>query len=92
MSLPRFAGWGAVGGFLLSAVFVLAVAFGEDITFLSNLVVLGPIFAAAGAACASGALALARRAEDRVLLDASEGLAEVGLSADEAQELLGGGG
>ena len=26
MSLPRFAGWGAAGGFLLSAIFVLAVA------------------------------------------------------------------
>ena len=92
MSLPRFAGWGAVGGFLLSTIFVLAVALSEDISFLSNLVVLGPIFAAAGAACASGALALARRAEDSVLLDAGEEVAEVGLSAEEARELLGGGG
>jgi hypothetical protein len=90
MSLPRFAGWGAVGGFLLSAVFVLAVALAEDITFLSNLVVLGPIFATAGAACAAGSLALARMAEDRELLDASADVAEVGLTGDEAQELLGG--
>jgi hypothetical protein len=79
-----------VGGFLLSAVFVLAVALAEDITFLSNLVVLGPIFATAGAACAAGSLALARMAEDRELLDASADVAEVGLTGDEAQELLGG--
>lgn len=92
MSLPRFAGWGAVGGLLLSTVFVLAVALLEDISFLSNLVVLGPIFAGAGAACASGALALARRAEDRELLDASADVAEVGLTEDEGRELLRGGG
>ena len=92
MSLPRFAGWGAAGGFLLSAIFVLAVALVEDITFLSNLVVLGPIFAVGGAACAAGSLALARRAEDRELLDASADVAEVGLSEDEGQELLGSGG
>jgi len=90
MSLPRFAGWGAVGGLLLSAIFVLTVALVEDITFLNNLVVLGPIFAAAGAGCAAGALALARRAEDRELLEAGEDVAEVGLSEDEARKLLGG--
>jgi hypothetical protein len=92
MSIPRFAGWGAVGGFLLSAIFVLAVALVEDITFLSNLVVLGPVFATAGAASAAGSLALARMAEDRELLDASADVAEVGLTGDEAQELLGGSG
>jgi hypothetical protein len=90
MSLPRFAGWGAVGGLLLSAIFVLTVALVEDITFLNNLVVLGPIFAAAGAGCAAGALALARRAEDRELLEAGEDVAEVGLSEDEVRKLLGG--
>jgi len=92
MSLPRFAGWGAVGGFLLASILVLVVALGGDITFLSNLVVLGPIFAAAGAACASGSLALARRAEDRELLDASKDVGEVGFAQEEARDLLGGGG
>ena len=91
MSLPRFAGWGAAGGFLFSAVFVLTVALVEDITFLSNLVVLGPVFAGAGAACAAGSLALARRAEDRELLDAGADVAEVGLTEGEAQELIGDG-
>ncbi len=92
MSLPRFAGWGAAGGFLLSAIFVLAVALAEDPAFLWNLVVLGPIFAVAGAGSAAGSLALARRAEDRELLETSEDVAEVGLSEGEARELLGGGG
>ena len=76
MALPRFAGWGAAGGFLLSAIFVLAVALAEDPAFLWNLVVLGPIFAVAGAGSAAGSLALARRAEDREFLEASEDVAE----------------
>ena len=80
MSLPRFAGWGAVGGFLLSATFVLAVAFAEDFTFLGNLVVLGPVFALAGAGSAAGVLALARRAEERELLDANKDVDEVELT------------
>lgn len=92
MSLPRFAGWGAVGGFLLSAVFVLTVALVEDITFLSNLVVLGPVFGAAGAACAGGSLAIARMGEDRELLDATDDVEKVGLTKEEARDLLGGGG
>jgi hypothetical protein len=54
MSLPRFAGWGAVGGVVLSGVMALFVG-------VDALPVLGPIFAASGAACASGSLALARR-------------------------------
>jgi hypothetical protein len=35
---------------------------------------------------------LARMAEDRELLDASTDVAEVGLTEDETQKLLGGGG
>jgi hypothetical protein len=92
MSLPRFAGWGAAGGFLLSAIFVVVVALVEDPAFLRNLVVLGPVFAVAGSGSAAGALALARRAEDRELLEASEDVGEVGLTEDDARELLGGGG
>ena len=92
MSLPRFAGWGAVGGLLLSTIFVLAVTLVDDPAFLSNLVVLGPIFAAAGAGCAAGSLAIARRGEERDLIRADEEVGEVGLTEDEARELLGGGG
>jgi hypothetical protein len=92
MSLPRFAGWGAAGGFLLSSIFVLAVALVEDPAFLGNLVVLAPVFTLAGAGSAAGVLALARRAEERELLEASDEVAEVGLSGGEEKELLGGGG
>lgn len=92
MSFSRFAGWGAAGGLLLSVIFVSAVALAEGPAFLSNLVFLGPIFAAAGAGSAAGSLAIARRAEDRELLEAVEDVAQVGLSQDEAQELLGDGG
>ena len=63
LSLPRFAAWGAVGGFLLSVMFVLAVALTGDPTLLDDLVFLGPIFAVAGAASAGGSLALARMAD-----------------------------
>jgi len=91
MSLPRFAGWGAAGGFLLSAIFVSIVALVEDPAFLGNLVVLGPVFALAGAGSAAGTLALARSAEDRELLETGRDVADVGLSEGEASELLGGG-
>lgn len=70
MSMPRFAGWGAVGGLMLSVIFVLVVALSGEPTFLNNLVFLGPLFAGAGAASAAGSLALARMGEDRELLDA----------------------
>ena len=90
MSLPRFAGWGAVGGLLLSVIFVLAVAIAGDTTL--EILVLGPVFALAGAGSAAGSLALARMAEDRESLDAGANVAEAGLTEDESRELLGGGG
>ena len=90
MSLPRFAGWGAVGGLLLSGIFVLGAVLGGDATL--DVLVLGPVFALSGAGCAAGSLALARMAEDRELLDASADVGEAGLTEDEARELLGGGG
>ena len=90
ISIPRFAAWGAAGSLLLSAMFVLAVALAGDSAFLWNLVVLGPVFAVAGAGSAASSLVLARWAEDRELLEASEDVAEAGLSEGEARELLGG--
>jgi len=63
MSLRRFAAWGTAVGFLLSAIFVMVVALAGDLAFIWNLVVVGPVFAAAGAGSAAGSLALARRAQ-----------------------------
>jgi len=86
LSLPRFAAWGGVGGFLFSGILVFVAALGADV-----LLVLGPVFALSGAGCAAGSLALARRAEDRALLDASADVNEAGLTEAEVRELLGGG-
>ncbi|MDF2772007.1 MAG: hypothetical protein K0S86_1501 [Geminicoccaceae bacterium] len=83
MSLPRFAGWGALGGILLSGLVALAAGSGGE------LLVLGPVFAVAGAVSAAGTLALARRVEGRELLDAgAEPAPELG--EDEARKLHGG--
>jgi hypothetical protein len=87
MSLTRFAAWGGAAGLLLAGALVLAAALGWD-----ALVVLGPVFALAGAGSAAGSLALARTGEDRGLLDASMDPGEDELVEGEAQELLGGGG
>ena len=56
MSPPRFAAWGAVGGLLLSALFVNGAGYG-------SLAVVGisTTFALASGLCAAGSLALARR-------------------------------
>lgn len=83
LSLPRFAAWGAVGGLLVAGALTLATGLGEAI------LVVGPILALAGAACAAGSLALARQAEDRGALAA--GVDEAGRSAAEPRGRLGGG-
>ena len=62
MSLPRFAGWGAVGGLLLSGLFARAASLGW-----SDVLAIAPTFAVACAVCASASLAVARRAVKRDL-------------------------
>lgn len=88
MSLPRFAAWGAAAGFLLSAIFVLTVSLAGDPAFLWNLVVVGPVFAAAAANSAAGSLALARRVRDRELHDTPRDMTAVGLSEGAARKVL----
>ena len=76
MSLPRFAGWGALGGLLL---FTLLGGTG-GVSALGS-VVAASVLTLLGASSAAGSLALARRAEDRELLKAGEealGLTEGG--------------
>jgi hypothetical protein len=70
LSLRRFAGWGAAGGLLFAVLFVLVVTLSGAGSLPGGLVFLGPLFAAAGAASAGGALVLARRADDRSLPNA----------------------
>ena len=86
MSLPRFAGWGAVGGLLLSALVAKAASLGWG-----DVLALAPTLAVASAVSASGSLAMARRAVRRELPDSRENTAEVELSDHEKRKLLGGG-
>jgi len=76
MSLSHFAAWGAVSGLLL-AVFFAAL---RGKTLGKELLVFGLPLAIAGAVCAAGSLAMARRAERRELGGPSE---------DAKRELLG---
>ena len=86
MSVRRFAGWGAIGGLLLSAVWASAVSlrWGE-------VLAIAPTFALACAACASGSLALARRAARRELPDGPAHTAAAELTDREQRRLPGGG-
>ena len=77
LSLPRFAAWGAVAGLLLGG---LAMAAGAPILFLGIMTVASVI-------TASGSLALARMAEKRELLGASEQMTELGSAEGETPEL-----
>jgi hypothetical protein len=64
MSIARFAGWGALGGGLFATLFTGAVTLLDDPGFFQNILVLVPVFGGAGAACAAGTLAVARRGDD----------------------------
>jgi hypothetical protein len=85
MSLPRFAGWGAAGGLLLSALFVRGASYGwGQIAGISSL------FALASAGCAAGSLVLARRATSRELPGGRGDVAGAGLIGREKGKLRGG--
>src|SRR4051812_26457098 len=86
MSLPRFAGWGAIGGVLLAALFARAVSLG-----LGDVLAVAPTFAVACAVCASGSLAIARRAEKRNLPAGHVDTAESALTDREKRKMFGSG-
>ncbi len=90
LSLPQFAAWGAIGGLLLSLLPAVVVAVGAASVAQAAMIIA--LVTLLSAVSASGSLMLARKAEERELLDASAEVAEVGLTGDEAQELLGGSG
>jgi hypothetical protein len=87
MTLPRFATWGGLSGLLVSAVFARAASLGA-----SDVLVIAPTFVVACAACASGSLALAKRAKMRELPDSHEGKTGIGLTDREKRKLYSGGG
>jgi hypothetical protein len=83
MSLRRFAVWGAMGGLLLSALWAKAASLGWG-----DALAVAPTFALASAICASGSLALARRAARRELPDIRGDTAEAELTDHEKRKLL----
>jgi len=82
MSLPRFAAWGGVGGLLLAALFARIASLGWG-----DVLAIAPTFAVASAVCASGSLAVARRAVRRELPDARR-VTEVEFADREKRKLL----
>ena len=87
MSLPRFAAWGGVGGLLLAIPWLFGA--GPSPT-LGEMLGTGVVMALLAAGSAAGSLALARRADDRELLDAGADVADIGLTEEEKRELLAG--
>jgi len=83
MSLLRFAAWGAAGSFLLALPLLLSV-----LQWNGGWFGVGGVLALMGAGSSAGALALARRAEDRELLEHGADVADIGLTAEEKGELL----
>ena len=61
LSLPRVAGWGALGGLSLAVIVQAAGVVGQ-------FLLIAPLFALAGAGCAAATLALARKGDERPLL------------------------
>ena len=82
LTLPRFAAWGAMGGLLLSALFVRGTALGWG-----EVLAISTTFGLASAACASGSLAVARRAVRRDLPDIRGDSAAAELADDEKRKL-----
>ena len=86
MSLLRFAAWGAVGGFLLAMPLLLLLAATDPtgLYWFGSSVVMALL----GAGSAAGSLALARRADDRELLEHVPHVGDIGLTEEEKRELL----
>jgi hypothetical protein len=92
LSLPRFAGWGAIGGLLLSLVPAALVAVGmaslgrpDAGLWQLTAAISGPLILLS-AASAAGTLALARKAEKQALPAASENVARVGDARSDARQ------
>lgn len=88
LSLPRFVAWGALGGLMLGGLAVTAGLLGSGFTILGA--VIGGVATLLGAGSAASTLVIARSADKQALLREGEGVAQPGLTPDEARELLGG--
>jgi hypothetical protein len=88
LSLPRFAGWGALSGLLLSGIFAVGAGLRGQ-AWWGEFLLFGPALAMTSAVCAAGSLALARRADRGELPGPSGDLAEAELTEGEKRGLLG---
>ena len=88
LSLSRFAAWGAASGLVLAGIFVGGAVL-RGAPWWGDFLLFGPALATAGAVCAAGSLALARRADRRELAGPSGDPAEAELIDEEQRELLG---
>jgi len=86
MSLPRFAGWGGLGGLLLSGLVAKLGSLGWG-----DVLALASTLAVASAVSAAGSLAMARRAARQELPGGRGSAAEVKLTESEKRKALGGG-
>ena len=66
MSIPRFAGWGAMGGGLLSLLFLVTALVAVGPQQLALAAVFVAFMTLLGTGSAAGSLALARRTDDGV--------------------------
>ena len=97
LSLTRVGAWGALAGLLVGMLPLVAlildrgndVAGSTDTTLPTWLVVVIGVITLLGALSAAGSLALARTRNFN-LLDASAGVAEVGLTGGDGQDAAGG--
>lgn len=83
MTLSRFAAWGAMGGLLVSGLFARAASLGWG-----DVLVVASTLAVASAVCASGSLALARRAKTLELPDIGGETAKAELADHDKRKLL----
>lgn len=92
LSLGRVAAWGALGGAAVGLVPAAMVAMGLATPNIPlwqiTATIVGP-FGLGGAAAAAGTLLVARRSDDRELLDEGRDVADVGLTEEETRKLLG---
>lgn len=90
LSVPQFAAWGAVGGLLLSLLPAAMVGVGlanldtEGGRLWRSIAVIAGPFILLSAVSAAGSLILARRAQNREMV---EGKSQLGLGEGAAQEL-----
>ena len=87
LSLPRFAGWGGIGGVLLGGVAVTAGLWGAGVGVLGASIVGAA--ALLGAGSAAGSLALARRGDDSERIQAASAVGDRELGEAAGDYLLG---